>query len=420
MERRIGQGAWGEVFLALDAQLDRRVALKLLREDLADGARQARDRMLREARAMARLAHPNVVGVHDAGEHEQRVFIAMEFVEGETLKAWLARERRTWVAIVEAFLQAGRGLAAAHAAGIVHRDFKPANVLMDGGGVARVTDFGLARYGDAPAEEYRASPSPPPGPGESLTQTGDLVGTPGYMAPEQLTGSPADARSDQFSFCVALFEALYGFKPWEGASLAEFARAASSGKVRPPPPRTDVPPGLHRVLARGLAAKPAERFSSMEEVLGELAVASISPNYARISAIFGLWASAVALALTVVSEMNVGNPVPGIAFGVGAMAVGGTVVPIAAAGGASARGRLGVPGNPRMRLLGWLFYSAALVGGLGLVAVGSHWTPPRGLVALNGIIGTIGGVLMASEALLASRQARALLTGKRPPGPAPS
>ncbi len=245
--RAIGMGAMGIVYAAYDPELRRRVALKLLRP----GAGGGQERLLREAQAMARLQHPNVIAVHDIGTAGDRVFLAMELVDGQTLRAWLQSAPRTPSEIVAALAQAGRGLAAAHAAGLVHRDFKPDNVLVGDDGRVRVTDFGLAV-----AEDTRALDGAP------------AAGTPAYMAPEQHRGRPADARSDQFGFCVTLYEALCGRRPFAGRDLAELARAADAG---PPPPPPRVPRGVARAIRRGLQPDPRRRFASMDALTDELA-----------------------------------------------------------------------------------------------------------------------------------------------------
>jgi len=206
----------GTVHAAYDPQLDRKIALKLVRPER--GADQELcARVLREAQALAKLSHPNVVAVYDAGAFGEQVFIAMDFIRGTTLRQWLAA-RRPWREVLDTFLQAGRGLAAAHEVGLVHRDFKPDNVLVSDDGRARVVDFGLAAETEAPvarpsltasAERWQMAQG-------SLTHHGALVGTPAYMSPEQLMGQPARMASDQFSFCVALFEGLYGERPFRG------------------------------------------------------------------------------------------------------------------------------------------------------------------------------------------------------------
>jgi len=282
----IGRGGMGEVYAAYDPQLDRRIALKLLHDGvLREGSAQAASkRLLREAKAIARLSHPNVVVVHDAGAigdavHGERVFLAMEFIEGETLSSWLGREPRSWRAVRDVFLAAGEGLAAAHEAGLVHRDFKPQNVMVGTDGAVHVMDFGLASdvsaaEGEgAPVSELRQAALAPTPETVALTRTGVLLGTPIYMAPEQFRGQAADARSDQFSFCVALFEALYGERPFPSDSLPQLMDAVLAGRMREPPARlrtARVPSFLRRLLMRGLAAEPAARFSSMGALLGEL------------------------------------------------------------------------------------------------------------------------------------------------------
>ncbi|MBC8069290.1 MAG: serine/threonine protein kinase, partial [Deltaproteobacteria bacterium] len=203
----IGRGGMGTVYAALDTRLARRVAIKLVHAS-APGTDDAEpsQRLLREAQAMAAITHPNVVTVYEAGTFGAEVFLAMELVDGDTLAQWLSLARRPWPAIVRVFVEAGRGLAAAHRAGLVHRDFKPTNVLVATDGRVRVTDFGLVQAGMSEAEAARTWVH---GDASTRSGTGMLVGTPRYMAPEQLRGDTVDARSDQFAFCVALFEALW-------------------------------------------------------------------------------------------------------------------------------------------------------------------------------------------------------------------
>ncbi|HEX8699453.1 MAG TPA: tetratricopeptide repeat protein, partial [Myxococcaceae bacterium] len=267
---RIGLGGMGVVFAAYDPELDRKVALKLLRSDWAagPGAVEARSRLWREAQALARLSHPHVVTVHDVGVHGESLFIAMDFVDGVTLTRWLKAQPRGWTEVLDCFLQAGRGLAAAHAAGLVHRDFKPDNVLVGRDGRVRVTDFGLARISAGPREEGAALPLSPSS-AESMTQQGILMGTPAYMPPEQMDGTPADARSDQFSFCVALYEGLYGERPFTGDSPSALARTIRESP--PTPPRDSrVPTWVRRALLQGLAADPSARHASMDVLLSAL------------------------------------------------------------------------------------------------------------------------------------------------------
>ncbi len=211
-------GGMGVVYAAHDSELDRRVAIKLLRRDASTAADVSRARLMREAQAMARLSHANVIDIYEIGSFGEHLFVVMELIDGVTLREWLRLAPRSWREIVRVFVAAGDGLAAAHRAGIVHRDFKPDNVLISTSGRICVTDFGLARIN---AHEVEASVSSPVGPRDSElaaapdhTYAGRLVGTPAYMAPEQMRGEPTDARADVFAFCAALYEALYGVRPY--------------------------------------------------------------------------------------------------------------------------------------------------------------------------------------------------------------
>jgi serine/threonine-protein kinase len=266
----LGRGAMGVVYSAYDPQLDRRVALKVLRPNhrLAAKHELLRERLMREGQAMARLSHPNIVAVHDVGtlEGDDGIFLTMELVEGQTLRQWLEAEPRDWRSIVDAFLQAARGLATAHRAGIVHRDFKPDNVLVGKDGRVRVTDFGLARKeGDAPtgaaATRVRSL---------SLTSTGWVVGTPAYMSPEQLRGDAVGAAADLFSFCSALWQALYREHPFESESFDALRTSVLSGRVRDSS-KGAVPAFLKRALLRGLRVNPDERYASMDDLAAALA-----------------------------------------------------------------------------------------------------------------------------------------------------
>ena len=278
--RQLGEGGMGVVYAAYDEELKRKVAIKLLR---ADFARQQQSigqaRLLREAQSMARLSHPNVVQIYEVGKFGEAVFIAMEFVSGSDLREWLRRGERAWRKILAVFMQAGHGLAAAHAAGIIHRDFKPDNVLVGDDGRVRVVDFGLARPDEATVEAaattgtsgvfaLAASGSYA---GIELTQAGTFIGTPAYMSPEQLQRRAADAQSDQFSFCVALFEGLYGYRPFVGADANELTEAVLHARPRNPPRDSPVPGWVHQVLLRGLAREPEQRHTSMDALLQALA-----------------------------------------------------------------------------------------------------------------------------------------------------
>jgi tetratricopeptide (TPR) repeat protein/tRNA A-37 threonylcarbamoyl transferase component Bud32 len=274
---KLGRGGMGTVLEAFDRTLDRRVALKVLHRDLDE---EHTTRLLREAQALAKLSHPHVVQVYEVGEANGQAFIAMELVQGRSLRKWIARDPRPgWRECVQVYVQAGEGLAAAHARGLVHRDFKPGNAVIDEEGRVRVLDFGLARRAeDAEATTTNAQASVDVSALEqSLTRPGALVGTPAYMAPEQLQGLEADARSDQFGYCVALYEALYGGRPFEGSSMAALQVSMISGRVRSVPKGTDVPASLRAVVLRGLAIDPAQRWPSMDALLVELRRA-VSPR----------------------------------------------------------------------------------------------------------------------------------------------
>ncbi len=259
----LGVGGMGVVVSAYDCDLDRKVAIKVLRPDRASlEPEQGRTRLLREAQAMARLNHPNVITVHGVGTVGEQVFVAMELVDGQTLTAWLA-EPRSWRDIARVFVQAGRGLAAAHRSGLVHRDFKPDNVMVAAGGEVRVTDFGLAGVSsDSPVRDGATVLAAP------LTRTGTVLGTPAYMSPEQHRGEEADARSDQFSFCVALHEALFGVRPFAGESPADVLDAIESGRLSAP--AREAPRWLRPLVLRGLEARREDRWPGMEELLEAL------------------------------------------------------------------------------------------------------------------------------------------------------
>ncbi|MGZ6126186.1 MAG: protein kinase domain-containing protein [Myxococcales bacterium] len=266
----LGAGGMGLVYSAYDAELDRKVALKILRPGTGGAPEELRSRVQREAQALARLNHPNVTAVYEVGTFQGQVFIAMELVEGSTLREWLRENRRTVADVLEVFIQAALGLSAAHRAGVVHRDFKPDNVLVGKDGRIRVTDFGVARlegrYGEAVNLPPGNSPAMAP-----LTAPGAVMGTPAYMAPEQIEGKPADARADLFSFCVTLYEALHGERPFAGETLQEVRAEIAAGRVRPPSAAARVPSWLRRALLRGLTYDRGRRFDSMDELLIALA-----------------------------------------------------------------------------------------------------------------------------------------------------
>jgi len=305
---RLGAGGMGVVYAAYDPSLDRKVALKLLRHgEGADEGAIERNRLLREAKALARLSHPNVVHVYDVGTvGDDQVFIAMELVEGVTLRAWMReKKQRPWREVLPICLQAGEGLAAAHRADLVHRDFKPENVLLGKDGRVLVFDFGLAvppdaespaaadaaaRIAAARIAAARDAPPPPAGAGVHTLEryTVGAIGTPAYMAPEQHEGKPTDARTDQYSYCLTLYEALYGKRPFRtalptatplvatvtndgdeepGETMLDLGALKRAGEIPPPPADTDVPAWLRRAVVRGLARTPGERFPTMDALL---------------------------------------------------------------------------------------------------------------------------------------------------------
>lgn len=280
MVQRLGAGGMGTVYEAFDNTLNRRVAVKILRRHLA--AANA-DRLIREAQALARLSHSNVVQVYEVGEFEGRTFIVMERISGQTLTQWCKQAPRPgWRECVEVYLQAGAGLAAAHEQGLVHRDFKPSNVMIDERGRVCVLDFGLARTAsefsatglDKPDLEGGVSSAGSSGSSSlkidtPLTETGCVIGTPAYMSLEQILGEPVDAQSDQFSFCVSLWEAVYGQRPFQGASLDILAEQIGSGNIVSAH-NAAAPVALRNVLLRGLAPNPGDRWSSMDMLLGQL------------------------------------------------------------------------------------------------------------------------------------------------------
>ncbi|MBZ5711961.1 serine/threonine-protein kinase [Nannocystis pusilla] len=268
---RLGQGGMSVVFRAQDPQLRREVAVKLLHSPRGQPDPEQLARLRREAHALGRLSHPNVVQVFEIGEADGQTFVVMELVRGTTLCEWLRERPREPAEIVEVLAQAGRGLAAAHAAGIIHRDFKPENVLVGADGRARVVDFGLARANPgAPAETATGSLEAP------LTKSGTVLGTPAFMAPEQLQDpGRAEARSDQFSFCVMAHEALYGERPFEDLA------AVAAGTLRAPPAGTKVPATLREPLLRGLRRDPAERWPTMDALLAALALPETAGRPAR-------------------------------------------------------------------------------------------------------------------------------------------
>ena len=300
LERR-GAGGMGVVFSAHDDHLDRRVALKLLRDGVVWESRGDRAaRLIREARAMAKLDHPNIVGVHDVGVLHGHVYVSMDLVEGRTLAQWIPEHRSDWRAIVRAFVQAGRGLAAAHAAGVVHRDFKPENVLVGRDARVRVTDFGLARTmggdGESGGGAGEWSPDEPSTPvdDDRLTDPAFAMGTVPYMAPEQGIEAQTDPRSDQFSFCVALYEALWGQRPFRGRRRERQLEEIRRGRIRRVPTSPRVPMAIRHAVFRGLSVEPDARWPSMHALVEALRRAS-GQGWVRSSSVRTRWAVAIVL-----------------------------------------------------------------------------------------------------------------------------
>ena len=296
IDGKLGAGAMGVVLLATDPLLGRKVALKLMREGTASEDRTRR--FVREAQAMAKVVHDNIVVVHEVGTHDGQVFVAMEHVGGGTLARW--QKGRPWREIVETYLRAGRGLAAAHDAGLVHRDFKPENVLIADDGRVRVTDFGLVSALEGAGADLANTDTLPPDARleleQSLTHTGALLGTPRYMAPEQHRGQAVDARADQYAFCVALYEALYGTTPYDGATYAELAKQVLEG-VPPSPPDGPVPPAIRDALLRGLSRDRDQRYPAMRELLADLGDGLAEPRPPKSHKRVWLAGAGVAIAL---------------------------------------------------------------------------------------------------------------------------
>lgn len=267
IEHRLGAGGMGIVYAAHDEELDRQIAVKLIAGGTDDDNERTTSRLRREAKAMARVSHPNVATVFEVGRHDGEVFVAMELAPGDTLRGWLAQSRTT-DEILGVLAQAARGLAAAHDAGIVHRDFKPENVMVGDDGVVKVLDFGVAAsvgaLDDATTEDGLVVAL------DRVTRTGHLVGTPIYMAPEQLRGEPPDPRSDQFSFFVVAYEALLGRRPYEATTLEELRRAVEQ-PVRFPTENRALPRHIESAIRQGTSPEPAERFASLHAVADVLA-----------------------------------------------------------------------------------------------------------------------------------------------------
>lgn len=294
---RLGEGAMGVVYEARDTELERVVALKLLSPAIRDSGAPT-ELLLEEARAMARVRHSNVVTVHQVGTHGGQVYVAMERAKS-TLRQWLERDRPTTARVLDVLVAAGRGLAAVHRQGLVHRDFKLDNVLMDDDGQPRVSDFGLALRSEG-HERRGALPR------------GALVGTPAYMAPEQLRGEPIDARSDQWSYCVTAIEALTGRRPFHGDTPDELLEAMLERVDRAD--LDDVPRAVARVLERGLDPEPAGRFPSMDALLERLETArTAAPRGPSSTLWMGLAGAALMVAIAVVALTNLRRRQPTVA-----------------------------------------------------------------------------------------------------------
>ncbi|MEM6293034.1 MAG: serine/threonine-protein kinase [Myxococcota bacterium] len=273
---QIGSGGMGRIFEAHDPNLQRRVALKVLH---ARGSDTHRQRLLREAQALARLGHPNVITVHEVGEHDGSLFIAMELVTGGTLKDWLEAnppgDEARQAEALRLLVDAGRGILAAHGAGLIHRDVKPSNILLGADGRARVADFGIVRsIGDAAIEgdvtaNVDARQELYDSKTGSLTRSGAAVGTPAYMAPEQFDGRDVGEAADQFSFCVTAWEALLGERPFQGASVGEVLGSIRDGRPRPEDTSL-IPAALAKSLRKGLNLRPRDRHRTLAQLVDDL------------------------------------------------------------------------------------------------------------------------------------------------------
>ncbi len=286
--RELGRGGTGIVYIAYDEQLDRKIAVKLLNNERPDDSSgSANARLLREAQSMARVSHPNIAAVHEVGMFHGQIYVAMEFVHGQTLGSWHRQGPATWQQVLAVYRQAAAGLAAAHEAGLVHRDFKPANAILGEDGRVRVLDFGLARADASPGGiaalertdegmSSLAASMESPNLDLSLTVTGTVLGTPAYMSPEQFIGKRVETKSDQFSFCVALYEALFRERPFDGDTLPSLMTAVLTGKVREPTSAARVPRWLRLAVLRGLRHDPEQRWPSMRAL--ELALTPERPT----------------------------------------------------------------------------------------------------------------------------------------------
>lgn len=309
--KQLGVGAQGSVWAAYDEKLDRRVAIKLLGE--FESKENAEARLLKEARALAKLSHPNVVSVFEADDYEGGIYVVMEFIRGRTVTEWIAEDNPQWEQVIQVYRQAGKGLAAAHDAGLVHRDVKPDNVLVDAEMHAKLVDFGLVKRDPGKSEpseatssvEMRLRNSSP----STLTEQGFAVGTPLFMAPEQLRRGEATARSDQFALCVAMYQGVYGMHPFEGGTAVERMLALAEGRILMPPADSPVSAPVRMALVRGLAPDAAKRHESIRALLEAIAApepeTSDEPG-SKPDAPRWVWAAVFGLVLAVVAILALG------------------------------------------------------------------------------------------------------------------
>jgi serine/threonine protein kinase len=264
-------GAMGLVYRAYDPDLDRLVAIKIIRGETSE---RSRARLLREARSLARFQHPNIVPIYDVGIEGDTIYLVMQHLECVTLRSWLRAAPRSWQEVVQIFIDAGRALAAVHEIGYGHRDFKPDNLVVTADGTVKLVDFGLSKslseVGDDPLGAISGSAPEPTSYGQTVTRSGAIVGTPAYMAPEQFRQLPADARADQFSFCVALWEAVYGQRPFRAKKTSQLAVRVCSGKIQRPRRMVSLSPALETLLRRGLRPNPEHRYENMDAVVNAL------------------------------------------------------------------------------------------------------------------------------------------------------
>ena len=299
----LGRGGMGVVYGAVDPLLGRRVALKLVR---AGRTNRYRERLQREALALARLCHPNIVTLFDIGTTSHGTFVAMEYVRGIDLRRWLRIAPRSVDEILSVFSAAGQGLAAAHEAGLVHRDFKPSNVMVTPDRRVKVLDFGLAR-GEPNGDPWLSATD-----GSLLarrmTRADSVVGTTGYMPPEQLLGEEVSPASDQFAFCVALYEALFGARPFAGKTPVEQARNYAAQTRTEVEPRPDVPSRVSEALERGISMDPMDRFADMRGLLEALETPRPSRRRQRLRTALLVLATAAASAVATTWLQNTATP----------------------------------------------------------------------------------------------------------------